>query len=211
MSNPISARKRLLICLVPGAVAATVLIWLGVSKYSPLVGWDITALTYVVWMWLTVWRMNQPQTKAHASTEDPGRAFSDVVLIFASVISIVAIGFMIMQASSAEGLEKGIEVFLGLFSVVASWAVVHTTYTLKYAHLYYGRPEGGVNFNQKAALKYTDFAYLAFTVGLTFQVSDTDVGNSEIRKAILKHMLLSYLFGAVIIATTINTIANLGK
>jgi uncharacterized membrane protein len=68
-----------------------------------------------------------------------------------------------------------------------------------------------VDFNEKTAPKYTDFAYLAFTIGLTFQVSDTNIQTMLIRKTALKHALLSYLFGAVIIATTINTIASLGK
>lgn len=211
MAKPASAKQRLIVAIIPGALAAIALILLGQAKYAPLAGWDVTALTFITWIWLSVWKMDPPNTKSHARREDPGRAISDIVLIFASLISIVAIGFMIMQASSAEGREKGVEVALGLFSVVVSWAVVHTSYTLKYAMLYYGRPEGGINFNQKPAPKYTDFAYLAFTIGLTFQVSDTDIEDAEIRKAIVKHMLLSYLFGAVIIATTINTIANLGK
>jgi uncharacterized membrane protein len=211
VAKPASAKKRLTISLAAGIIVGLVLVLLKSLKFVPLVGWDVTALIYVIWIWLSVWKMNPSGTKAHANQEDPGRALADIVLIFASLASLVAVGFMIMQASSAEGLEKGIEVALGLLSVVVSWAVVHTSYTLKYALLYYSRPEGGVNFNQSNPPKYTDFAYLAFTVGLTFQVSDTDVEDSGIRKAILKHMLLSYLFGAVIIATTINTIANLGK
>jgi uncharacterized membrane protein len=211
MAKPVSAKQRLITAIIPGLIAAAALIWLGQAKYAPLAGWDITALIYVFWVWLSVWKMNPSDTKHLSSLQDPGRALADIVLLIASLSSLVAVGFMIMQASSAEGVEKGIEVALGLLSVIASWAVVHTSYALKYASLYYGRPEGGVNFNQNKQPKYTDFAYLAFTVGLTFQVSDTDIENSEIRKAVLKHMLLAYLFGAIIIATTINTIANLGK
>jgi uncharacterized membrane protein len=124
---------------------------------------------------------------------------------------IPAIGFIIIQASNSSGAEKALEIALGLLSVFASWAVVHTTYTLKYARQYYGDPEGGINFNQQEAPTYPDFAYVAFTVGLTFQVSDTNVEASEIRKTVLQHSLLSYLFGAIIIAIIINTIANLGK
>jgi uncharacterized membrane protein len=211
MAKPATAKKHLIVSAAAGIVAAAALVLLGANKYAPLGAWDVTALIYVCWIWLIVWKMNATQTKDHASAENPGRALADLLLIIASLASLVAVGFMIIQASSSEGIEKAIEIALGLFSVVVSWAVVHTNYTLKYATLYYAQPEGGVNFNNKNRPKYTDFAYVSFTVGLTFQVSDTDIETEEFRRTILKHALLSYLFGAVIIATTINTIANLGK
>jgi uncharacterized membrane protein len=211
MSRPAPTKRRLIISAGAGILAAAGLILLGAAKFAPLAAWDIIALIYTGWIWITIWGMSAVQTKTHANTEDPGRAVADILLITASIISLVAVGFMITQASSSEGIEKAIEVALGLFSVIASWAVVHTTYTLKYSTLYYGQAAGGVNFNNKSQPAYTDFAYLAFTIGLTFQVSDTDLEEPEFRKTVLKHMLLSYLFGAVIIATTINTIANLGK
>lgn len=72
---------------------------------------------------------------------------------------------------------------------------VHTVFTLKYARLYYTGTDGGISF----------------TVGMTFQVSDTDVSDKGIRRTILRHMLLSYVFGAVIIAVTINLVAGLTK
>jgi uncharacterized membrane protein len=211
MAKPASAKKKMIISAVGGVIAAVIVVLLGAAKFAPLGSWDTVAVIYVVWIWLSVWRMSGSQTKIHARAEDPGRALSDMLLIAASLISLIAVGFMITEASSSSGIEKAVEIALGLFSVVASWAVVHSTYTLKYAKSYYGDPEGGIDFNNNSAPKYSDFAYLAFTIGLTFQVSDTDIKTNELRRTILKHALLSYLFGAVIIATTINTIANLGK
>jgi len=76
--------------------------------------------------------------------------------------------------------------------------------------LYYTGPDGGVSFNQSEAPRYADFAYLAFTIGMTFQVSDTDLQTLAIRATVLRHALLSYLFGAVILATTVNLVAGLG-
>ncbi len=93
--------------------------------------------------------------------------------------------------------------------MVLSWAVVHTVFTLRYAHEYYAAPSGGIDFKNDAPPDYQDFAYVAFTVGMTFQVSDTDVQKRVIRRTILRHALLSYLFGAVILAVTINVVANL--
>jgi uncharacterized membrane protein len=80
---------------------------------------------------------------------------------------------------------------------------------LRYAALYYGRPGGGIDFNSAEPATYRDFAYLAFTVGMTFQVSDTDITRREMRHQVLRHALISFLFGAVILATTVNVVAGL--
>jgi uncharacterized membrane protein len=90
-----------------------------------------------------------------------------------------------------------------------SWTVVQTLFTFHYARLYYSHPAGGIDFNQEAPPRYADFAYLAFTVGMTFQVSDTALHSSALRAATLRQALLSYLLGAVILATTINLVAGL--
>lgn len=99
----------------------------------------------------------------------------------------------------------------GLISIAISWFTVHTIFTLRYALLYYEGAEGGVSFNQDEAPCYRDFAYLALTVGMTFQVSDTDLQATAIRATALRHALLSYLFGTVILASAINLIASLGS
>ena len=79
----------------------------------------------------------------------------------------------------------------------------------RYARLYHLGPNGGIDFNQHAPPRYSDFAYLAFTIGMTFQVSDTNLQTAEIRATALRHALLSYLLGAVILATTINLVSGL--
>jgi uncharacterized membrane protein len=97
-----------------------------------------------------------------------------------------------------------------LIVVVLSWLVVNTVFVLRYAHLYYGGPNaGGVEFPGGHAPCYRDFAYLGFTVGMTFQVSDTTISDSTIRATVLRHALLAFLFNVAIIATTINVIARL--
>jgi uncharacterized membrane protein len=88
---------------------------------------------------------------------------------------------------------------------------VHTTFTTRYARLYYTSGTKAVDFNEDESPCYRDFGYLAFTIGMTFQVSDTPLQTKEIRATALRHALLSYLFGVVVIATTINLVAGLGK
>jgi uncharacterized membrane protein len=95
-------------------------------------------------------------------------------------------------------------------SVALSWVVVHTVYTLRYARLYYTPPEGGVDFGGSELPRFSDFAYLAFTLGMTFQVSDTNLKTNAFRKLALGQSLLSYLFGTVIVASTVNFIVSLG-
>ena len=95
-------------------------------------------------------------------------------------------------------------------TVVLSWLAVQTVFTLRYAHLYYSEGEvGGIDFHDEEAPDYGDFAYLAFTVGMTYQVSDTNVGSKRIRTIVRRHALLSYMFGVAVIATTINVAAGL--
>jgi len=81
-------------------------------------------------------------------------------------------------------------------------------FTLRYAYLYY-RDREGVDFNEDKRPHYRDFAYLAFTVGMTFQVSDTDLKTDAVRSTALRHALLSYVLGAIVLATTINLVSGL--
>ena len=92
-----------------------------------------------------------------------------------------------------------------------SWAVVHTVFALRYADAFYTPPSGGIDFKSGDQFEpdYRDFAYVAFTVGMTFQVSDTDIASSHMRRVVLSHALLAYLFGAVIVAMLVNVVAGL--
>ncbi len=209
--KPVSAKLRLTISLAIGFIVALVvgktLNW----SVAPLLGWDSAALVFLTWVWFNVLSMSGQETQTHALREDPSRVMADVLLLVASIASLVAVGLVLSKASNSEGVMKLAEIGLGIASVVLSWAVVHTVFTLRYAELYYKAPIGGVNFNEKTKPDYKDFAYLAFTIGMTFQVSDTDLENKKIRGTALRHAMISYLFGTVIVATTINLIAGLSK
>ena len=82
-------------------------------------------------------------------------------------------------------------------------------FTLRYARTYYRQPVGGIDFNEEDPPTYLDFAYLALTIGMTFQVSDTNLTTKSIRRIALGHAMLSYLYGAVIIALVINVVSSL--
>jgi uncharacterized membrane protein len=179
-------------------------------RYAALAGWDVAALLFTVWIWLAIGPMNSSATSSHATRNDPGRAATDLVVLTAATASLGAVGLVLAQAGSANSGKEPLIAVLAIASVAISWFTVHTLFMVRYARLYYSGNEGGVNFHQEEPPRYLDFAYLAFTIGMTFQVSDTDLKSPEIRHTALRHGLLSYLFGAVILATTINLVAGLG-
>lgn len=203
--------KRMSISAIIGLLAGAGMATIGPLRLAPVVAWDVAALVYLLWLWWVIWELDPGATKAHAVREDPGRKTAEIVVLTASVASLAAVVFLIIHGAQLDGLARVIDLVLGLVTVVASWFLVHTIYMLKYARLYYGRPGGEVDFNESRPPQYTDFAYLAFTLGMTYQVSDTNIKTKELRKTILRHTLLSYLYGTVVIAATINTLASLSK
>ncbi|MCW3005357.1 MAG: hypothetical protein JWQ20_4655 [Conexibacter sp.] len=210
-NREISVERRVVTAFVFGVIAAAGIIWAGLPALAPITLFDVSALVYAVWTWSDIWPMNATTTAAHALREDNSRLWTDIFLIAASLVSLVAVGFLVAGASSQDGSAKLASIGLGVISVIISWALVHTIFALRYAHMYYGRPEGGIDFNEKARPAYSDFAYLAVTIGMTYQVSDTEFETQTFRKVALRHALLSYLFGTVVVATTINLVAGLSK
>ncbi|GIT80128.1 hypothetical protein LLS1_17970 [Leifsonia sp. LS1] len=202
------SRARMIVALAAGVAVGVVVGLLDAWHYAVIAGWAGACVVYIVWVWTTVWRLDGAQTRSHATLEDPGRRVTDWLLLFASVASVVAVVYIVVDARHLKGAPQLVVALLAVLSVALSWVLVHTVYTLRYARMYY-RKDGGVDFNQKEPPRYSDFAYLAFTLGMTFQVSDTNISSSYIRRAILRHTLLSYLFGSVILATTVNLVAGL--
>lgn len=173
-----------------------------------LLGWTVGAAVYLSWTWWLLRSLTPEQARAHARQEDPGRRVADVVLTATSVASIA--GVVLMIAGAAPGASV-LPALVGLAAVAASWGVIQTLYTIRYAAAYYAEPAGGIDWNEGDTYlpDYADFAYLAFTLGMTYQVSDTNLATREVRRLVLQHSLLSYAFGAGILAMTINLVVQL--
>jgi uncharacterized membrane protein len=206
-----SARTKLLVCCAAGTTAGVIAAVLGTGREAPLIGWGSLAVVYCVWMWATILHMDAAATAAHANAENPGRDLADLALVGAAVASLIAVGLVLFDAGNQNGATKYVQAALAVASVSVSWILVHTVFTLKYARLYYTDPVGGIDFNEDESPQYSDFAYLAFTVGMTFQVSDTNLQTKTIRRTALRHALISFPLGTVIIATSINLVAGLAK
>lgn len=204
-----SAGLRVTCGLLAGVVTGVVASRFTLPSAAILLGWDAGVAIYLVWTWTAVWRLDPGLTARLAKREDPSIAVAELLLIGAGVAMLAAVAFALVKAGQAAGGRKAFLITLGLFSVVLQWAVVHTVYMLRYARAYYSEPAGGIEFNEQEPPTYIDFAYFAFTIGMTFQVADTDITAKTVRRVVLHHALLSYLFGAVLLGLIINVVATL--
>jgi uncharacterized membrane protein len=204
-----SAATRVMTAVAAGIAAGAVASVPGGWQIGTLVGWDVAAAVYVAWTWATIWHRDPAATARLALREDPGRPIADALLLIASVASILAVALVITAGGAVSPGARDGRPALAVASVALSWTVVQTVFISHSARLYYSHPAGGIDFNQDARPRYSDFAYLAFTIGMTFQVSDTSLQTSAFRAVALRQALLSYLLGAVILATTINLVAGL--
>ena len=193
-----------------GIVVLAALLATGVEwAISVSCGWGAMALVTVLLVWLRIYGMDAAETRANAADEDFSWPVADLVTLTASVVSLIAIGYTLLEARNRHGTDKALLLLLAIVVVALSWLTVHTLYAVRYGDLYYGHPEGGIDFNEDDPPDYRDFGYLALTIGMTYQVSDTDLQNKKLRHTALRHALLSFVFGAVIIALTINSVASL--
>jgi uncharacterized membrane protein len=177
---------------------------------SLLSGWCALALLYSGSVWMKILPADATRTMQLATTEDDSRAATDLILVSASLASLVGVAFVLVQAGRTDGTTKAMIIAVASLAVVLAWGTVHTVFTLRYAHRWWSA-RGGVDFKERQDPSYVDFAYLAFTIGMTFQVSDTDLQTKTVRRVALRHALISFPLGTVIIATSVNLVAGLAR
>ncbi|WP_309572661.1 DUF1345 domain-containing protein [Deinococcus sp.] len=218
MTTSTGKRPHALLRLLAGIAAAGV-----VYLFTPhawkldarlLTGWVAFCAAVMAQVWPMMMRAGPALTKQLATREDDSRAVAGTVTTTTAIVSLVGVGYLLFDAHQpeAKGLEELLLTVLAVLTVAGSWLLVQTQYTLHYARLYYQNGRGIVfphGDDQLDEPIYWDFAYLAATIGMTYQVSDTDINTRDMRRLLLGHALLSYVFGTVIIAVTINGIAGL--
>lgn len=186
--------------IVAGLVASMSFGW----RSALLVGWDVAVIILVGLIRHDFRGQTAAETAAVARRDDMDRSVLDGIVLLTSIASIAAVVSLLTDNNANLW-----HIAFGLVSIVLSWVAVHTLYTLRYAALYYRNTEGGIDFGSSDKPVFSDFVYLAFTIGMTYQVSDTSITASDIRRVALGHALISFLFGVVIIATTINFLVSL--
>lgn len=209
---PYTAGRRLLISACVGLVIGSVM-GIGVPSVGwaihLLSGWDAAGVSLLVLAWWRIWHENSVETRRHAAAEDPGRTLVWLLVLLASTVSLFAAGFVMRRAHSIAPNDTAfcLLLVLCLTAVVSAWGLTHTAYSLRYAHLYYRDDddgEGGLEFPGKLDPDGFDFAYFSFTLGMCFQVSDVCITSRGIRRAVLSHALLSFLYNTVVLALALN-------
>lgn len=202
--------RRVSLSLAAGIAAGAVAVLLGAPELSALLAWIVAAGSILVWVWRLSWPQDPEGTEQLAEAESRSRSTDSAVLI-ASAVSLAAVVEALVRSSSNQDAIAVASVICSVIAVILSWALVNTVFAFKYARMYYCDSDGGIDFKQPASPCYSDFAYMAFTVGMAYSVSETEPADSRVRRVALGHALLSYAFGTGILAVAINLVTNLGQ
>jgi uncharacterized membrane protein len=208
------AMRRLGAALLAAAVA-----YLGqpesVSWHTRLVAsWDVGTLAYLGLAWALIARADAPVTRDHALGEDQSGLFIFLFVVAAACASIVAIGFVVGTIRDLPFWARTWHLALTVAALVSSWLLIQTVFAFRYAHRYYAGPHGEpapsapLVFPGGREPDYLDFAYCAFVVGMTSQVSDVAVASRRMRHLTLIHGILAFLFNIAVLALSINIIAS---
>jgi uncharacterized membrane protein len=182
-----------------------------------LVAWDVFALTLVTLAWIIISSQDPYEARRSVRLQDASATFIFCLVIGAAMASLLAVGLLLGSVKNLPPTALALHVVLSVSAVVISWFLVHTVFTLRYAHFYYWdarkveRHEvaGGLIFPGKGSPCYMDFAYFSFVIGMTCQVSDVQISSPKMRRLALLHGLISFMFKTAILAMFVNIIAGL--
>jgi len=178
--------------------------------------YDAGALVLLAFYWLVAMRPDAEDTHCRAALEDPGRNIAlSIVLVSVAAGLVSAVVILGHGIHLATGEQRSVSYALGILAVVAGWFLIHSTFTFRYAHMYYfdsdedGTAERGLRFPGEANPNDYDFAYYSFVIGMTFQVSDVAITDPGVRRITLFHALISFGYNTMIIALVINLLSGL--
>jgi uncharacterized membrane protein len=213
------ARHRVALSFLIAAV-----VWFGLrgrvqTPTQSIVTWDVFALCVLILAWLTILTTPRAKLRARAQMQDLSHILIFIFVLLAACAGLFAVGFLFFNKTVVVERSHFLgHLLMSIVAVICSWALVHTVFGLRYAHIYYGDPDGpggpkphagGLDFPGDREPDYMDFAYFSFVIGMTFQVSDVVITSRSFRKLVLVHSMLSFGFNTVILALTINTVSAL--
>ncbi|MFG2673333.1 DUF1345 domain-containing protein [Streptomyces sp. NPDC048445] len=202
----LSALPRLVGAAVVGAAAGAVVGVLTSAQLGVLAAIAAAETAFVVTGWIALWPMTAAATRHNARREEFRPVIEELAVVGSAVSGLVGIVALLLVGDPGLNHAAAVTALCGVFM---AWAALHLMYAARYAYIYYLPPEGGIDFNTDDPPRYSDFLYFSYNLGMTYQVSDTDVSSPRIRAVALRHCLLSYVFGASILATTINLVAGI--
>jgi uncharacterized membrane protein len=208
----IRARPRLFLSAALGLITILLLFIAGYGRASTrlLVGWDIAVGVYLILAFYLMARSDVHRIRRRAAIQDEGQLTMLVLTVAAAAASLAAIFAELGSTSGAP--RHATQLVLATGTIVLSWAFIHTMFALHYAHEYYGEGRdhmvGGMTFPGQSEPDYWDFTYFSFTIGMCAQVSDVTVASKSIRRTVLAHSIVSFLFNAALLALTVNIAAS---
>lgn len=213
----LDARHRILIGFAAAAAVFVSLRGRVPVSTDAIATWDTFAFIVLALSWLVIARTSQPMIRARATEQDISRRLISIFVVVAASVALFAVGFLLGTDRNARQPHLTAHLVLTLSTVIFSWMLVHTVFGLHYAHVFYGdsdepaqdRHAGGLDFPGHRAPNYFDFAYFAFVIGMTFQVSDVQITSRKLRRLTLLHSVLSFAFNTIILALLINTVSSL--
>jgi uncharacterized membrane protein len=205
--DPRAVGARLILAIAMGALAWAAAPWRIMATTRALLAWDVAGLVLVGLAGLIILRSDARETRRRAAAYDPGRRVVWIVVLIASTVSLLAATLVVREG---RGSTRSLHVALCVATVVISWLVTHSAFTLRYAHLYYRDADraGGIELPGGQPPDDFDFAYFAFTIAMCFQVSDATISSRLIRRTALGQALLAFLYNTVILALALNLIVG---
>jgi uncharacterized membrane protein len=213
----INSFQKLSICII---VAIAVYFIVEIKNIDLLthvmIGWDTFSVCMLAMSWITFFMTTSKQIRQQARVQDQSSSIIFIVVLVSTLASILAV--LLLLVTKHDG-NHGMNwrLIIAIAGMIFSWFLIHTIFTLRYAHIYYGdhptKPNthsGGLKFPDDSTPEYIDFAYFSFVLGMTFQVSDVEITSKRFRKLALLHGLVSFAFNTIMIALTINVIAGYG-
>ena len=212
----ISGVKKLLLCILLTVVVYIILLFFKVDLKSRIIlGWDTFCLCMILLSWILFFTVTANELCTIVEKQDDGLKVIFMIVLVAVCFSLFGT-LLLLNSKNESTFNKVFHTIVSLSPVLLSWILLHTTFAIRYAHLYHdhnklntGSNVGGLDFPTKEQPDYMDFAYFSFVIGMTFQVSDVQVNSRVIRRFVLMHSLISFVFNTIIVALTINTIAGL--
>jgi len=210
----INSFQRLFICI---ALAVIVYFLVQIKEIDGLshvmLGWNTFSLSMIIMSWVSFFITDSKQIREQARVQDPSRSIIFIIIIVSTLASFFAVLLLILSKGENDNTSS-LRIAVAVTGMFLSWFLIHTIFTLRYAHIFYGdhetRPNthaGGLEFPGDSKPEYLDFAYYSFVLGMTFQVSDVQITSKRLRSLAMLHGLLSFVFNTIMIALTINLIA----
>ncbi|WP_276348932.1 DUF1345 domain-containing protein [Daejeonella sp. JGW-45] len=202
---------------------ALIIFLLSYGKFSSSVHYMITWLAYalssIILAWITILTSHPAEVKHEAHDQDSSRTLVFLFAVAAAFASLFAILILLQGSGDSSKPDLAYQIIIPFACVMSSWWLVHTIFTLRYAHFYYCdmdndkkgenvKPEGLIFPGEKEP-DYLDFTYFSFVIGMTFQVSDIQITSRRIRRLVWMHGVLSFAFNTIIVALTINIVSGL--